>query len=159
MVESRRRLLPGGIVVTSTVITTRAVGALIYSLATKRYLFLLRNGKKHGGRWGIVGGKIDGDETPINALRREIFEEIGVIEYTKIIPLEHFTSDNNTFEFDTYIIPVTTEFVPELNNEHRGYAWTQIDDHPTPLHPGVWRSFTFQSIISKIRTVEHILSN
>ena len=143
--------------VSNTIKITVGVGALIYSQSTKRYLFLLRNGSKHGGEWGLVGGKIDPGEIPIQALKREISEEIGAVEYSKIIPLEHFTSDNNKFEYHTYIIPVANEFIPTLNHEHRGYAWTHVEDHPRPLHPGVWRSFSFQSILNKIRTVEHIL--
>jgi 8-oxo-dGTP pyrophosphatase MutT (NUDIX family) len=136
---------------------TSAVGALIYSCSTKRYLFLLRNGLKNGNTWALPGGKIDAGEIPIQALKREISEEIGVVTYDKIIPLEHFTSDNARFEYHTYIIPVADEFIPTLNHEHRGYAWTHIEDHPRPLHPGVWRSFSFDSVLKKIRTVEHIL--
>jgi 8-oxo-dGTP pyrophosphatase MutT (NUDIX family) len=136
---------------------TIGVGALFYSQTTKRYLFLLRNGQKHNGHWGLVGGKAEQDETPSQALTREIKEEIGNIKYKKIIPLEHFTSDNASFEYHTYLIPVTEEFVPTLNYEHRGYAWTAIEDHPKPLHPGVWRTFNFQSILEKIKTVESVL--
>lgn len=132
-------------------------GALIYAQSSKRYLFLLRDGAKHSNNWAIPGGKINAAETPIQALKREIQEEIGEVCYHKIIPLEHFTSDNGKFEYHTYIIPVATEFVPTLNHEHKGYAWTRIEDHPKPLHPGVWRSFNFQSILAKIRTVEHVL--
>ena len=136
---------------------TIGVGTLFYSRQTKRYLFLLRNGHKHSGHWGLVGGKVEPNETPIQALTREIREEIGQVDYQKVIPLEHFTSDNKQFEYHTYIIPVDREFVPELNHEHRGYAWTHIEDHPKPLHPGVWRTFNFASILDKIKTVEGIL--
>ena len=136
---------------------TTGVGALFYSQQTKRYLFLLRNGSKHNGHWGLVGGKLEAGETPIKALTREISEEIGEITYTKVIPLEHFTSDNHQFEYHTYLIVVENDFVPKLNHEHRGYAWTSIADHPKPLHPGVWRSFNFQSILDKIKTLENIL--
>lgn len=136
---------------------TTGVGALFYSQQTKRYLFLLRNGSKHNGHWGLVGGKLEAGETPIKALTREISEEIGEITYSKVIPLEHFTSDNHQFEYHTYLIVVENDFVPKLNHEHRGYAWTSIADHPKPLHPGVWRSFNFQSILDKIKTLENIL--
>ena len=132
-------------------------GALIYSAATKRYLFLLRNQKRHAGSWGLVGGGVESGESPAQALQREIQEEIGAVSINKIIPLEKFTSDNNNFEYHTYLITVDNEFVPQLNNEHRGYAWTSIDDHPKPLHPGVWRSFSFKSIIDKIKTVETVI--
>ncbi len=133
-------------------------GALIYSKATQRYLFLLRNQKRHAGSWGLVGGGLEEYETPIEGLHREIVEEIGNIEFTKVIPLEKFTSDTNNFEYHTYLIIVNDEFIPKLNIEHRGYAWTSIEDHPKPLHPGVWRTFNFKSIIDKIKTVEQVIN-
>lgn len=131
-------------------------GALVYSKLTNRYLFLLRNQKKHAGSWGLVGGGVNPHETPIDALHREIYEEIGKIEIAKIIPLEKFTAENKNFEYHTYVVIVNDEFVPLLNDEHRGYAWTSIDDHPKPLHPGVWRTFSFKSVIDKLKTVEFL---
>ena len=132
-------------------------GALIYSRATKRYLFLLRNQKRHAGSWGLVGGGVEPGESLVEALRREIVEEIGFIDVEKIIPLEKFTADNTNFEYHTYLLVVADEFVPQLNDEHRGYAWTAINDHPKPLHPGVWRTFNFKVILEKIKTLETVL--
>ena len=132
-------------------------GALILSLSTKRYLFLLRNQKRHAGSWGLVGGKLESNETPAQALQREIVEEIGTIEIKKIIPLEKFTSDSNDFVYHTYLLTVDNEFIPKLNIEHKGYAWTYLEDYPKPLHPGVWRTFNFKSVIDKIKTVENVI--
>ncbi len=132
-------------------------GALIYCSSTKRYLFLLRNQKRHAGSWGLVGGGVNSNESIIDALHREIAEEINLESYLQIVPLEKFTSDQGNFEYHTYLITVETEFTPTLNNEHRGYAWTYLDDHPKPLHPGVWRTFNFKAIIDKIKTFEQVL--
>ena len=134
-------------------------GALVYSRSTNRYLFLLRNKSKHAGSWGIVGGKIDAGETVIQGLVREISEEIGQ-DFTKkkFIPLETFTADNQKFVYYTFLVNVEEEFVPTLNDEHRGYCWVELNDHPKPLHPGLWRSFNFEIVKKKIRTLESILN-
>jgi len=134
-------------------------GALIYARSTNRYLFLLRNKSKHADSWGIVGGKVDAGETVMQGLIREIREEIGV-DYAaqKFIPLETFTADNRKFVYYTFLVSVDTEFVPTLNDEHRGYCWVELDDYPKPLHPGLWRSFSFDIVRRKIKTLESILN-
>lgn len=134
-------------------------GALIYAKSTNRYLFLLRNKHKYSGTWGIVGGKIDNNETVIQGLVREIQEEVGV-DYSKkkFIPLETFTSENGKFVYYTFVVSIDEEFVPALNDEHRGYCWVELKDHPKPLHPGLWRSFNFDIIKKKIKTLEAILN-
>lgn len=154
MGQECRGCLPGWRLVNCNI----GCGALIYSQLTHRYLFLLRNQKRHAGSWGLVGGSVESGESPSAALQREIVEEIGAIKYNKIIPLEKFTSENKNFEYHTYLIVVQEEFVPQLNNEHRGYAWTSINDHPKPLHPGVWRTFSFKGVIDKIKTVELVIN-
>ena len=90
-------------------------------------------------------------------LTREIEEEIGgTIKDPKLIPIEKFTSDDNNFEYHTYVIKVDEEFLPELNREHRGYCWVPLDDYPKPLHPGVWRTFKFASVVDKLHTIERL---
>lgn len=138
---------------------TEGVGALIFSKSTNRYLFLLRNKQRQQNYWGIAGGRIDAGETVIQALVREIQEEIGQ-NYTdkKFIPLETFTSDNEKFVYYTFLATVEEEFIPVLNKEHRGYCWVELKDHPKPLHPGLWRSVNFDVIKKKIKTLESILN-
>ena len=138
--------------------TLTSAGALLYCPATHRYLFLLRNGHSHDGSWGLAGGKIDDGETVIAGLLREIREELNLdVSTNKIIPVEKFTSESGHFVYHTFVIRVDAEFVPELNDEHRGYCWVPLDDYPRPLHPGVWRTVNFQSIMEKIRTLETVL--
>ena len=137
---------------------TSAVGTFIYCTTTKRYLFLLRNSSKYSGTWGVAGGKIEPNENILESLLREMEEELGgTIKDPKIIPIEKFTSDNGNFTYHTFIAPVDEEFVPLLNDEHRGYCWVALEDHPKPLHPGVWRTINFEAVAAKIKTLESVL--
>lgn len=134
-------------------------GALIYSISTKRYLFLLRSGTKYANTWGLPGGKIEKGESVAAALTREIKEELGgIIADAKLYPIEKFTSENNKFTYHTFLIPVEDEFVPLLNNEHKGYAWCGVEDYPKPLHPGVWRTISFNEVIEKLKTMQKLLN-
>ncbi len=134
------------------------VGTFIYSTSTHRYLFVLRNTKKYSGTWGLAGGGIEPGEQLLSSLYRELDEELGYdFSETKVIPIEKFTSDNGHFIYHTFLIPVEEEFVPVLNNEHRGYCWVGLEDHPKPLHPGVWRTINFASVVDKIKTLEEVL--
>ena len=136
-----------------------ATGALIYSIRTNRYLFLLRNGTRYYNTWGLPGGKIEPGETVEQALMREIEEELGgIIRGCELVPIETFVSDNSYFTFHTFLIAVEDEFIPELNIEHKGYCWTHITDHPRPLHPGVWRTISFDTVIKKLIDVKRVIA-
>lgn len=134
------------------------VGTFIYSTSTHRYLFLLRNSTKYAGTWGLAGGKVDANEQILASLTRELKEELGYeFHDIKVIPIEKFTSDNGHFAYHTFLISVEEEFVPILNYEHRGYCWVSLEDHPKPLHPGVWRTINFTAVMEKIKTLEKVL--
>jgi 8-oxo-dGTP pyrophosphatase MutT (NUDIX family) len=135
-----------------------AVGVWFYSVSTDRYLYLLRNDDRNPGTWGLPGGKCYRNETLLDAIRRECQEELGTWPETiKLVPIEKFTTENNNFSYHTFLIPVAEEFIPVLNEEHRGYCWVALEDYPRPLHPGVWRTVNFDEIMAKIRVLEQIL--
>lgn len=155
MVKELRGVLPSWKMANNTV--KEGCGALIYCTSTHRYLFLLRSGGKFSSTWGLVGGKIEAGETVSQGLIREIQEELGgEIKGAKILPIEQYTSSNNKFVYHTFLIKVDEEFVPLLNHEHKGYCWVKLDDHPKPLHPGVYRTFKFKHIKEKIQVYEQL---
>ena len=127
-------------------------GGLFLARDTKRFLLLLRTQGKTAGTWGLVGGKKEPtDLTPYDALDREISEEVGVTpKIKKVIPLELFTSNDQNFQYNTYVLMIDKEFIPHLNGEHAGYAWCSFDCWPKPLHQGVKNSFANRAIRAKL---------
>jgi len=131
-----------------------AVGVWFYSKSTKRYLYLLRNDTKHPDTWGLPGGKVEKDETLLDAIQRECLEEIGFYPKNgKLIPIEKFTSPNQKFVYNTYLCILDQEFLPILNYEHLGYAWIDKNSWPKPLHPGLWTMVNIESIQEKLKMV------
>lgn len=103
-------------------------------------------------KWALPGGKLMPGETDVNALFREIEEELGgKINDPILIQVDKFVSKNNKFTYTTYFAPVDTEFVPVLNSEHIGYAWLPIENAPNPLHPGIYRTLKNSDVMDQIR--------
>jgi 8-oxo-dGTP pyrophosphatase MutT (NUDIX family) len=128
-------------------------GALFYTLDTHRFLFLHRTKGKQNNLWGLVGGTNEGAETPWESLKREISEEIGDVKIKKTIPLETFVSNDDKFQFHTYLCLVNEEFIPKLNDEHDGYAWVSFTKWPKPLHHGLKNTLTNKTNQIKLETV------
>jgi 8-oxo-dGTP pyrophosphatase MutT (NUDIX family) len=134
-------------------------GGLFFAKDTKRFLFLLRNQGRTAGTWGIVGGKKEPEDlTAYAALEREIKEEIGTPpKIKKVVPLELFTSEDQRFYFNTYMLVIDKEFIPVLNDEHVGYAWCALNQWPKPLHQGVKRSLSNKTNRTKIELLIDII--
>lgn len=118
---------------------SEAVGAVFLSKNTGRMMLNLRSETvTYPQYWGFVGGKIENDESAIQALQREISEELGtsVPEILDFIPFDIFLSKNEKFKYYSFMVIVQDEFIPELNSESSGYAWVKIGSWPKPLHPG-----------------------
>jgi 8-oxo-dGTP pyrophosphatase MutT (NUDIX family) len=137
----------------SSVVT--AVGVWFYSVSTQRYLYLLRNDPRHPDTWGLPGGKIEENETLIEAIVRECTEEIGSMPpYLQLVPVEKFTSADSGFVYHTFFCSVADEFCPTLNEEHHGWTWIATGSWPKPMHPGLWSTLNFEAVRSKIETIE-----
>lgn len=134
----------------------RAVGVWFLAKDTRRYLYLLRNDAKHPETWGLPGGKVESNETLLGGMERECVEELGCFPaYSRLIPLEKFTSADGGFEYNTWVCVIAQEFAPTLNREHIGYAWIDTGIWPRPMHPGLWNTVNVQEIQKKLTVVEH----
>ena len=93
--------------------------SLLLIAKDKKFLLLKRtdNGHKFSGYWGLPGGSVEKDETPLDAVIREVKEEIGLdIPNVKLL---------NTYKYPRGVINVyvynSTDFDPTkivLNDEH-----------------------------------------
>lgn len=98
-------------------------------------LFLKRKGGDASGTWGIPAGKVEQDEEPAAAARREFLEETGFLAKWEVTPLMRETRDG--VDFSTFGQKIGDRFDPVLNDESEEYVWAPLDDPPQPLHPGV----------------------
>ena len=122
------------------------VGIFFYSTITKRYLYLLRSDSRN---WSIPGGKLENEETLLQGLERECREEIAWWpNNAKIIPIQKFV--NHTFVYHTFFCEVDCEFVPQLNEEHCGWAWVGDNHYPKPLHPGLFNTVNIDVVREKL---------
>lgn len=94
--------------------------------------------RKDSGQWSWPAGRVEQDEEPSEAARREALEEIGRLPGWDLAPLDRHT-DEDGIDFTTFGQPVQSRFIPTLNDEHDDYLWAPLDQAPAPLHPGVAR--------------------
>lgn len=134
-----------------------AVGVCFYCSTTNRYLYLLRSDPKSSETWGLAGGRVESGESLLDAIKRECDEELGGMpQYSRLVPIEMFTSADGRFAYHTFFCSVDSEFVPLLNDEHHGYAWIDSGRWPRPLHPGLWNTVNIESVQQKLQTAEQL---
>jgi ADP-ribose pyrophosphatase YjhB (NUDIX family) len=112
------------------------VAAGICFIAGGRVLLMRRAGNPHKGTWAYPGGKIETDETPEQAARREVREECGYDYTGPLLPLG--TNQNGFQGFAAKVEP----FAPEINEEHDAVQWASFDKLPSPLLPGMLQQST-----------------
>jgi 8-oxo-dGTP pyrophosphatase MutT (NUDIX family) len=129
------------------------VGAIFVSTSTNRVLFNIRSSyKTHAMTWSLFGGMVESQESPKDALLRELSEEMGFVpDIEKIYPFDVYHSNDNIFKYVTFVCIVSEEFIPILNRENCGYCWIDLGNFPKPLHPGARNSFCSVKAINKIK--------
>ena len=116
----------------------KAAGVLIVARESGRIFLLYRApDNKVGSVWGLLSGTMEGDEEPLETIKRETYEEIKVnpnkIDY--YFNGEEERSDGLIFYY--FLGFVDFEFEPELNEENSDSGWFKKDELPEPLFPGL----------------------
>lgn len=120
-------------------------GCLIVAKDTKRFLLIQRSDYVPMPlTWSLPGGKVDFGESPENAARREMKEEIGLSTENEL--KEIYTNDAHSprFRFHTFACVVDSEFEPKLNWESQDFMWCELDTLPESLHWGVSQLIAFK---------------
>jgi mutator protein MutT len=138
--------------------TITAAGVVFLAKDTGRCLLQLRKAeKKFKNTWGFWGGTLEKSETPYDAIKRELSEEIGFVpELTKLNPIDVFQSPDKNFYYYSFVYVVEHEFAPILNAESAGYAWVDIGWWPQPLHTGAKSTLVHNGGTAKLHTILNI---
>ncbi|MET1033252.1 MAG: NUDIX hydrolase [Candidatus Saccharimonadales bacterium] len=99
-----------------------------------KFLILLRHSHKpDGNTWGLPSGKVEANESDIDAVLREVFEETGY--RAKSSELEHIgdfnfvSSSNVPYVYPTYRIRLANPHKVELEQvAHSEYAWVSPEE-------------------------------
>jgi 8-oxo-dGTP pyrophosphatase MutT (NUDIX family) len=98
-----------------------------------------------GGTWGVPGGALDADESPLQGALREAAEEAAV-PASAVRPQHAWTVDHGTWRYTTVIAQAQAPFEPQrLDGESKELRWVSLRDVPAlPLHGGFaagWRTY------------------
>jgi len=114
-------------------------GALLRAADTGRVLLVRRSSLvEQPGMWSAPGGAIEQGESPAKAALSELREEVG---FTGPVALTAgYVFRKGSFQYHNFFGTIPREFKARLNWESDDYDWADLNDLPTPLHPG-FRSF------------------
>jgi 8-oxo-dGTP diphosphatase len=105
------------------------------------YLFNQRplgNDKPYEGYWEFAGGKIEENETNIQALSRELKEELGIeIDINKIDYLTKTTHDYAHASVELHFYTVNLWQGEPKGIEGQNLLWCTNDNYPTPILPSL----------------------
>lgn len=102
---------------------TIPAAGIVFLAATSRVLLLCRP----NGEWGLPAGRIEADESPDEAARRETMEETG---YVPLMPLRPLGQYENLRVYAARC----DQFPVCINDEHTGFGWFNPAGLPEPLH-------------------------
>lgn len=116
----------------STPPTTRVLAALI--TRDGRWLLGLRpHGKRHAGRWEFPGGKVEPGESDVDAMARELREELDLSLVS--LGAERFVQRDGESPFEITFVEVEVTGVPRAL-EHVALAWVSAAEFAQyPLAP------------------------
>ena len=121
------------------------VGALVWHPATAKYLVLKRSPDRDfaSGAWECITGRVDQGESFSDAVRREIYEELGVeAQIDFVIGTAHFyrgdAKPENEIIGVQYCCSIRDPESIRVSWEHAEHRWIAAEDAETLLPEGHW---------------------
>lgn len=112
-------------------------GVLLICKETNNFLLVKRSKlATYPHTWSIVSGEIEGEETALEGIKRELWEETkieGDIDY------DFFEINNDLVpQFSFYLGYCPKEYTPKLNHENSKWGWFNMDNLPKNLFPTLY---------------------
>jgi 8-oxo-dGTP diphosphatase len=107
-----------------------AIG-LVFSETQQQVLVSLRpHQNTYGGLWEFPGGKFEQNETPFEALKRELLEETGItlLQAKALTIVEH---DYQDLSVKMYVLQVTDYVGVPFGREGQEVRWVSLDELTT----------------------------
>lgn len=117
-----------------------AAGTILICRETGRFLLALRgNGGNFPFTWATVGGGIDHLEKPLDAAKRELYEETQIpsegIEFV-FYDIQHLKGT----DYYLFLGYCDEEYECQLNGENEDWGWFDMETLPEPLIPTLYAS-------------------
>lgn len=112
------------------------INCIVFKSEGNGYKFLvLKRAEDHGGFWQSITGGVKEGEGQIEALKRELQEETGIIEYRQIINLKYSFSfclpQLGQLTENVYAVEVRPETEIILSHEHTEFRWLSFEESLT----------------------------
>lgn len=105
-------------------------------LLSGKYVLQLRDSKptiSAPGQWSLFGGKMDEEETPLQTVQREIFEELAIkpAKYVELPPIEYYApfekADVRTWLFASDVTDVWPGHQLKEGQDVRAFKYDELE--------------------------------
>lgn len=111
------------------------VQAFIFTKSKEFKILILKRTPERSGYWQPVSGGIEYGEEPIETVKREVFEEVGLENVKNIIDLRYEFTYRETKNGELmnmkdicFAVEVDDVFQVQLSDEHEEYKWCSVDE-------------------------------
>ena len=135
-------------------------GALVWRQTDGKYLLLQRSESRDfaAGQWECVTGRLEQGESFLQAVRREVLEELGLeVQIEFVLGTAHFYRGDVIPENEMvgvhYGCSIQESTSIQLSDEHRAFRWVTAEQAQTLLASGYW----LRELIARAEVVRRLM--